>query len=112
MKSNEIKKLYELDFENEQLKNSNPHCVNNIINDTIIHTQEVFNQIAKPGSHILDLGCGDGKYHQEFFPDFSFTGIANTEEYVSTFVPEEQIWTGRPGSRFQRGIRPPFFQFI
>lgn len=75
MKTQEIKDLYEIDWNNELFKNSNSHAVNNTVNDTIVHTQEIFKQIAKKGNIILDLGCGDGKYHDQFFPDYKFVGI-------------------------------------
>jgi len=75
MRNNQIKKLYELDWENERNSISNPHAVAGTVNDTIIHTQEIFDQICDEGSTILDLGCGDGKYHEQFFPNYNFIGI-------------------------------------
>ena len=36
--------------------------------------------------------------------DFSFTGKAKTEQYVSTFNRREQAWTGRPGRPANPGL--------
>ncbi|MCF7927433.1 MAG: methyltransferase domain-containing protein [Candidatus Izimaplasma sp.] len=42
--------------------------------DTIRFIQKIFNYYLNKNSDILDLGCGDGKYHQ-YFPSHNFTGI-------------------------------------
>ncbi len=75
MKNKEIKEIYELDWKNEYNKQSNKHAINDTINDTILHTQEILNQVLTKDDLILDLGCGDGKYHSQFFPNYDFIGL-------------------------------------
>lgn len=78
MINQKIKDKYELDWTNESQLTSNPHSVKDYINDTILHVQDILKKVCDDRETILDLGCGDGKYHTQFFPQYNFIGI----EYI------------------------------
>lgn len=71
----EIKELYELDWKNENSPKSNPHAIYNATNDTILHVQDLFANYVKQDTLILDLGSGDGYYHNQFFSNYNFLGV-------------------------------------